>query len=111
MRAGGFYIAVNDAAVLRVPMELRLELVTIVGMNILDAKRNLADYVVEKVDRAGLGMGPVDFQSPNAGGVVDGRVLVALDSTTARVREYRELDVDLYLMTWYRLLVAFKGTR
>ncbi len=43
----------NDDAILRVPVELRLEFVfvTIAGMKVLDAKWKLPDHVVQQLKR------------------------------------------------------------
>ena len=48
----------------------------------------------------------VDLQGANAGGIVDSRVLVALDGFPVFSLEFQELDVDLDLVTRHLLLIS-----
>ena len=73
------------------PMEFGLELMTIVCAYLLDTEGELIDDVIHKVDGAGLSVAPVNFQSAHSRGVVDCRVLVALDLLTLFPFEVRNL--------------------
>jgi len=50
-----------------------------IGADHLDAEGELVDDVIDEVDGVGLVVPGVDLDGPNAGGVVDGGVLVALN--------------------------------
>ena len=52
----------------------RLQLMTAVGLNRLNPKRELVDDVVDEVDGVGLAAA-VDLERANLCGVIDGRVL------------------------------------
>jgi hypothetical protein len=73
-----FDTGVTDALVFNVPMELCLELVTIVGSDFAIAKGKLFDDVVDKRDRASLVVTLVDFEGPDTGRVVNSGVLITL---------------------------------
>ena len=66
----------TDALVPDMPMELDLELVPSIGSNSFDAEGELADDVV---DDAGLGVMLLDLESPDAGCIINGGVLVTFD--------------------------------
>lgn len=59
-----------DAAVVDVPMELGLELRTVVGLDPLDMERQLLEHVVDELNRALLPQPVVDAEHPQAGAVV-----------------------------------------
>lgn len=61
------------------PVELGLELVTTIGPDRLDSEWETLDHVVDKRNRICLRMLGVDLVCPNPRGIVDGRVLEALD--------------------------------
>ena len=61
-----------------VPVELRLELGAVVGLDHLDAERQLLQDVVEELDRGLLVVARVDPQHPEPGAVVDRGELVVL---------------------------------
>jgi hypothetical protein len=86
-----------------------LELVPAVGVDVLDAEWELPNHVVQKVDRASLGMFSIDFQSPDTCCIIDRRVLVALDPSVRFVSEKQKLDIKLNLMTRDRFFVALEG--
>jgi hypothetical protein len=67
----------TDALVFDVPVELGLELVPVVRPHLADTEWEALDDVVEEVDGIGLCVPAVDLQRPDAGGVVDGGVLIA----------------------------------
>ena len=82
LRRAAFDIGVAYAEILDVPVELCLELVAIIGPDFFDPKGKLFDDVVDKIDRVGLGMLLIDFQSPNTRGIVNGGILKASDLFT-----------------------------
>ena len=88
-----------------VPMELGFELVPIVGAHFPDSEWKLGDNVVDEGDRVGLGMSVIDFERSDAGRIVNGGVLVALDRLSVFALEGQELDVDLDLVTGNFLLI------
>ena len=51
-------------------------------------------------------MSLIDFECPDAGGVVDGRILITLHSFIRRVSEGQELHVDLKVVARHLLLVT-----
>ncbi len=67
------------------PMELRLELMAIVGSDLADAERELFDDVIGEVDGVGLGVLFTDFWGSNARCVVNGRVLETAHLTVSAV--------------------------
>ena len=96
----------TDSLVLDVPMEFGLELMTVICPDLLYTERELLDDVVNKIDRIGLGVPLVNFQSPHACGVIDCSVLVSLDLLPVFSLEYQELHIHLDMMTGNLLIVA-----
>lgn len=88
------------------PVELGLELMTIVCAYLLDTEGELFDDVVNEVDGAGLRVALVNFQGAHPRGVVNRCILVALDLLTLFPFEDQELDVHLDVMTRHLLIVA-----
>ena len=84
----------TDSLVLDVPMELGLELMTVVRPDLLYTERKLLDDVVDKIDCVGLSVPLVDFQSPHARGVINRGVLVSLDLLPVFSFEYQELRIN-----------------
>ncbi len=66
----------------------------------------LGGDVIDESDGVGLGMAIEDSQSPNAGRIVNRRVLIALDGIAVFSLEGQELDVDLDLMSGDFLFIA-----
>lgn len=56
LRGSGSDISMLDTPVFNMPMELRLELMTTIGSDLLDTKRELGDDVVNKGNRVLLRM-------------------------------------------------------
>ena len=104
-----------DALVFDVPVEFGLELVPIIGAHFANAEREFGDYGVDEVYGVGLGVAIIDLQGPDAGGIVDCRVLEALDDLAVNAFKFQEFYVDLYLMPRHALLVSlgmdFPNTR
>jgi hypothetical protein len=65
-------IDVSNAEILDMPVEFGLEFMAAIGADHLDPKRELLDDVIDEVDRICLIVLVVDFQGPDAGGVIDG---------------------------------------
>ena len=87
-------IAVNYSAVLGMPVELRLELMPVVGLDVFDAKRELSDHVVRKIDRTRLSVGRIHFQCKNSGRIVDRRVWIPLNSAARLFSDKQEFDIN-----------------
>ena len=66
-----------DTEIFDMPMELSLELMTVIGADLADTERELIDDVIDEVDRVSLGMLLVDLERANAGGIVNGGILEA----------------------------------
>lgn len=88
------------------PVELGLELMAIIGAYLLDAEWKLLDDVIHEIDGAGLSVALVNFQGARPRGVVDRRILVALDLLPLFSSEDQELDIHLDVMIWHLLIVA-----
>ena len=54
-------VGMADALILDMPVELGLELMAVVGPDLLDAERELFDDVIDEVDRVGLCVFVVDL--------------------------------------------------
>ena len=89
------------------PMELSLELMTVVGSNFPYAEWELVDDVIDKVDRVSLGMFFIDFKCTNAGGIVNGRILEAAYFLALLSDESQELDVHPDMVTRDLFVITF----
>ena len=85
-------IGMADALILDMPVELGLELMPVVGPDLLDAERELFDDVINEVDRVGVCVFVVDLERPDAGSVIDSGILEPPDFLTALASEGEELD-------------------
>jgi hypothetical protein len=97
---------VTDALVFDVPVELCLELMTVIGSDLTNAERELFDDMVDEGDSASLGVALIDFEGSDAGGIVDGRVLITLDRFFVFALKSQELNINLDLMARHLLLVS-----
>ena len=88
------------------PVEERLELMATVRADGVHSKRELLNQRVYEGDGVLLRVAAVDAQGPDAGGVVDGRVLVAPQAPTVRASEHQKRHVHLHVVPRHRLLVA-----
>ena len=95
-----------DALVFDMPMELGLKLVTVIGSDFADAEEESFDDIIYESNGAGLGMALIDFEGPDAGGIVDGGILVALDGLLVFVFECQKLNINLNLMPRNLFLVT-----
>ena len=88
---GGLDVGVADAPVQDVPVEARLELGAVVGLDRNDPEREPLEEVVEELDGGLLVALGVNAQHPDAGAVVDGGELVVLLGLYATKRGRRVL--------------------
>ena len=88
------------------PMEFGLELMAVIRPDFTDAERELFSDVVGEVDGVGLGMFFLDFQCPDACGVINGCVLKAAYLFAFFPYECQELNIHLNMMPWNLLLIA-----
>jgi hypothetical protein len=109
----------SDTLILDMPMELGLELMPIIGPDLLDAEREPFDNVIDEVDRVGLSVFVVDLERSDVGSawgsapgtavacaIVDGSMLGPADFLAALTDESEELNVHLDVMAWKLLVVA-----
>ena len=82
-----------------------------IGSDRMDPERELFNHVVDEVDGVLLRVTPIDLQRPDAGGVIDGRILEAADAPAGLSLESQEGYVDLDVMTRYLLGVAMGMNR
>ena len=108
LRGSALDVGMTDALILDMQAELSLELMPVVGPDLLDAERELFNDVIDKVDRVGLCVFVVDLECPDAGRIVDGSILEPSDFLAALADEGEELDVLSNKIAWcLRLVVAF----
>ena len=102
------------APVFDVPVELGLELVPIVRPHLPDAEREALEDIINEQDGIYLGLPVVDFEGPDAGGVIDSGILIAFDRLAVFSTEDQELDVDLDLVArnlWALRSLVPRGSR
>ena len=92
-------------------MKLGLELMAAVGPHRMNPKRELCDHVVEKTYGVRLGVARVNLEGPDAGGIVDGGVLIATYRPATWADELQERDIDLDVMAGDLLGVAMRVHR
>jgi hypothetical protein len=92
-RGQGSDVDMAKSAVQEMPVEGRLELGPVVGLDLLDSKRQLLEDVVGELDCGLLVQLPVDLQDSQPRAVVDSGELVVLLAHTAD--GINEFDVDL----------------
>jgi len=94
---------VADVVRLEMPMELRLELGSVVSLHDVNAKRQALPDLIDEPDRRPLVACIVDLEDANAGAVIYGRELI---QPFARARDpFKELHVELQPVSGLRLLV------
>ena len=111
LRRPGLDVDVADALIGEVPMKLGLELMAAVGPHRMNPKRELCDHVVEKTYGVRLGVARVNLEGPDAGGIVDGGVLIATYRPATWADELQERDIDLDVMAGDLLGVAMRVHR
>lgn len=90
------------------PVELSLKFMAVICPDHFDPERKLIDDVIDKVDRVLLGMAGIDFQSPDAGGVINGCVLEAFDPMALFIFKEQKFNVDLDVVAWHLFLIALE---
>lgn len=106
LRATRFDISVADSLVLDMPMKLGLKLMADVGSNLLNAKWELRNDVVNKIDGVCLRATLVDFQSSHTRCIINRGILVAFNISAAFPFEYQELHVHLDMVARHLFVVA-----
>ena len=89
------------------PMEVGLKLMPIVSSHFSNAEGELFYNIVDEGDGVGLSVALVDFECCDAGGIVNGRVLIALDWPLVFVLGCQKLNINLNLMTRNLFLVPY----
>ena len=87
-------------------MEFGLELMTVIGADQLYTKREFLNHVIDEVDGTDLIVFLIDLKRPDACGIINGRILKALDFGAVLSLEDQELDVNLNVMARNLLVVA-----
>jgi len=80
---------------------------TAVGSYGLNPERKLVDYVIDEVDGVFLIASLIDFQSADAGRIINGCVLIATHRVPRFCLEYHEVNVNLDVMARDLFVVAF----
>ena len=88
------------------PMKLGLELMPVISTYGFNSERKFINYVVNKINRTGLIVLLIDFQSSNARAIINCSLLKALNTLTALVVEEEKFNIPLYMMAWHFLFVT-----
>ncbi len=88
------------------PGKSRLEFISIVSTDCVQAKREFLDHVVDAPDGVFLGMLWIDSQGLDTVCIVVCCILVTLQLATTFVYKSRKLNINLYVMTRDLFLVA-----
>ena len=88
------------------PVELGLELVTIIRTHFPNTEWKLFDDVVNEVDGVCLRMLLVDLEDADSGCIVDRCVLKPTNLLAAFSFEGQKLNIHLNVMAWHLLLIA-----
>ena len=100
LRRATLDVGVPDPKILNIPMELGLELVTVIRPNFSNAKREFFDDVIYEVDCVCLSVLFIDFEGSDACIIIDCRILEPAYFLTAFSFEGQKLNVDLNMMPW-----------
>lgn len=99
LRGTALDVGMTNTEVLDMPVELGLELVTVVGSDFAYPERELVNDMIDEVDRIGLCMFFIDFQGANAGRIIDRRILETAYLLALFSNKSQELDVHLDMVT------------
>lgn len=102
----GADLDVADALVEQVPVECLPELLTVVGLYLLNLEWQFREHVIDELDRGLLVVARVGAQDPDAGAVVDRGVLILALLLPCLPEWLDELHVDLQGAARSLLLVA-----
>jgi hypothetical protein len=94
-----FDIHAADTEVFDMPMELGLELMTIIGSDFSYPEWELGDDVIDKVLSVSLDMPLLDFERANAGRVINGGILEAAYFLSPLSDESQKRNVHLGMMS------------
>jgi len=95
-----------DLFILKVPVELGLELMTPISTNSIDAKGELLDYIINGVNGVFLIMTFINLQSPDAGGIIYSCTLKTTDFAAFCCLQTEKLDINLDMVTKNLLSIA-----
>src|SRR5688572_442714 len=109
MWSPGSDVHMPNVAVLEMPVELRLKLGAVVGLNDVDAKRQAAQDIIDERDGGPLRTGVVDLEHANAGAIIDRGELIEAPACAGNA--FQKLDVHLQAMPGLRFLVARPAVR
>ena len=101
-----FDVGMADTKILDMPVDLRLELMAVIGAYFTDVKRDLFNDMIHEVDCIGLGVPFVHLQRPHPCCVVDRRILKAADLLALFAFESQKLNIHLGMMAGHLLLVS-----
>ena len=87
-----------DALIFDMPVELGLELMTIVGADLPDPEGELLEDKVDVVDGVRLGVFLIDLKRAHAGRIVDGRELLQTYLLAVFASEGQKLNVHLKMV-------------
>ncbi len=105
LRCAAFDICMPDAKVFDVPMELRLELMSVVRADFPDPEREFFDDVINEVDRVGLGVSFIDFERPHTRRIINRGILETPYFFALLSDECQELDVHLDVVSGNLFLI------
>jgi len=80
------------------PLELCLELTTVVDSDFPYPEREILNDVIDEIDGIGLGMTIIDPEGLDARRIINGRELVTADFLATFAFESQELDIHLDMM-------------
>ena len=95
-----------DTEIFDMPMELGLELMTVISADFSYPEWELVDDVIDEADRVSLGMLLVDFECTNTRSVINSSILEAAYLLALLSEESQKLDVHLDMMTRDLFVVA-----
>jgi len=99
----GLDIDVLDAFIQHVPMKEVSELGAVVRLDHFRTERQPRENFVDELNRGLLLAFLIELQHPEAGAIIDGRVLIVPSSSSRDPR--KELHIELDAMTRFRLLI------
>jgi len=111
LRGSRLDVDVLDAPVGHMPVEECLKLVSSVGTDRVNAKRELLDHVVDEIDCILLGVARVDLESGDSRRVINRGVLKPPDDPAVSLLQVEERDVDLNVMSGYLICVSMRVNR
>ena len=78
----------------------------IIGLHFSNSEGEPFDAIVDEKDCASLGVAFLDFECPDASGIINSGVLITLDALLVFVFECQKLNVNLDLVASLLLLIT-----